>query len=287
MILIADSGSTKTEWVLLNGKQTITEVSTQGINPYFMSVEEISAVFKNELLPKLGNLNPADIKAVFYYGAGCSSVEKNAMVSAPLTHYFSTATIEVTHDLLGAARAACGTSEGIAVILGTGSNTCLFDGKNIVTNQPSLGFILGDEGSGGYIGKELLKQFLYKELPVELYNAFDKQYGITKEIILHKIYKEPMPNTYAASFTQFVSKHIEHAAMQQLVLNAFDEFFKRHISSYQHFTQYPICVIGSIGFVFEKQLQETARIYGTTIHRIIQKPMEGLISYHTQSYEGS
>lgn len=283
MILIADSGSTKTEWVLLNGKQTITEVSTQGINPYFMSVDEISDVFKNELLPKLSKTASADIRSVFYYGAGCSSAEKNALVSQPLLQLFGHANIEVTHDLLGAARAACGTEEGIGVILGTGSNTCLFNGKEIVANQPSLGFIMGDEGSGGHIGKELLKQFLYGELPNELHHSFEKQYGITKEIILHKIYKEPRPNAYAASFTQFVSKHIEHTAMQRLVLNAFDEFFKRHVSSYHNFTQYPICVIGSIGFVFEKQLQEIANIYGTSIQRIIQKPMEGLISYHTQS----
>jgi glucosamine kinase len=282
MILIADSGSTKTEWVLLSGKQTVLEVSTRGINPYFLSVDEIASIFKDELLSKFDQVNIADIKNVFYYGAGCSSIEKNAMISEPLTGFFVNATVDVTHDLLAAARAACGAEEGIAVILGTGSNTCLFDGKNIVANQPSLGFILGDEGSGGYIGKELLKQFLYGELPIELHNEFDKQYEITKEIILNKIYKEPMPNTYAASFTKFVAKHIEHTAMQQLVLGAFDEFFKRHISSYKNFTQYPISVIGSIAHVFEKQLKQTAANYGTGIHRIIQKPMEGLISYHTE-----
>ncbi len=283
MILIADSGSTKTEWVVLDGKRTVSEVYTRGINPYFLSVDEISDIFKTELLTGLHPVNISDIKAVFYYGAGCSSAEKSAMVSNPLEQFFTHARVEVMHDLLGAARAACGTTEGIAAILGTGSNSCLFNGQEIVANQPSLGFILGDEGSGGHIGKELLKQFLYGELSTELHNEFDTQYSINKEIILHKIYKEPMPNTYAASFTQFVSRHIAHPSMQQLVLNSFDAFFKRHISSYKNFTQYPISVIGSIGFVFEKQLQETAGTYGTSIHRIIQKPMEGLIMYHTES----
>jgi glucosamine kinase len=280
MILIADSGSTKTEWVLLDGKPMLNGLHTKGVNPYFLSVEEITHIFSTELIPQL-NVDPSLITEVHYYGAGCSSTEKCSMVELPLAQYFTNAKIEVTHDLLGAARAACGHHEGIAAILGTGSNSCLFDGSTIVANQPSLGFIMGDEGSGGYIGKELLKQFLYRELPEELHRAFDQKYSITKEIVLQKIYKESMPNTYAASFTQFVAAHIQTPAMQQLVLDAFDVFFKRHISSYPQFTHYPISVIGSVGFVFEQQLREIASNYQTTIHQLIQKPMDGLIQFHT------
>lgn len=280
MILIADSGSTKTEWVLLDGKPILNGLHTKGVNPYFLSVEQITHIFSTELIPHLG-VDPSQITEIHYYGAGCSTVEKCSMVQLPLAQYFTNAQIEVTHDLLGAARSACGHQEGIAAILGTGSNSCLFDGQNIVANQPSLGFIMGDEGSGGYIGKELLKQFLYGELPEELHQAFDQRYAITKEIVLQKIYKEPMPNTYAASFTQFVAGHIQTPAMKQLVLDAFDVFFKRHLSSYPQFTKYPISVIGSVGFVFEQQLREIASTYHTTIHQLIQKPMDGLIQFHT------
>lgn len=280
MILIADSGSTKTEWVLLDGKTIVTQVNTAGVNPYFLSVEQIQTLFNTTLAPNLG-ADVGTIREIFYYGAGCSSSEKCEMVAQPLRNIFPNASVEVTHDLLGAARAACGHQMGIAAILGTGSNSCLFDGQNILSNQPSLGFILGDEGSGGYIGKELLKQFLYNELPTDLHQLFDEQYALTKEIVLQKVYKEPMPNTYAASFTAFVADHIHSPAMQQLVLDAFDAFFKRHLTSYPHYTQYPISVVGSIGFVFEQQLREIAARYHTTIHQLVRKPMEGLIGFHT------
>jgi N-acetylglucosamine kinase-like BadF-type ATPase len=281
MILIADSGSTKTEWVLLEGKQIIREVNTFGINPYFMTVEQMGTILQNELLPQLQQNDTSNIDTLFYYGAGCSSDEKCGMISQSLKYFFPNTPMLIYHDLLGAARAACGTEEGIAVILGTGSNSCLFNGEQIVANQPSLGFILGDEGSGGYIGKELLKLFLYNELPPALTTLFQEEYALTKEIILNKIYKELSPNRYAASFTRFVSRNIHYPEMQTLVIMAFDEFFKRHISSYPNFQQYPISVVGSIGFIFEKQLKQVATKYHCSIKRTIQKPMDGLIHYHS------
>jgi glucosamine kinase len=280
MILIADSGSTKTEWVLLGGKGFSAEYTTRGVNPYFLSVADITTLFQSELIPQLSGIDLRSVHNVFYYGAGCSSEEKCAMVQEPLQSLFPAAVVAVTHDLLGAARAGCGSKEGIAVILGTGSNSCLFDGEKIVANQPSLGFILGDEGSGGYIGKELLKQFLYHELPLQLHEAFVQEYQLSKEQILNKVYKEPMPNTFAASFTPFVAKHLNTDSMQQLVLDAFDVFFKRHISAYPNHAAYPISVIGSVGFVFKQQLQEIAARYHTHIQQLIQKPMDGLIRFH-------
>jgi len=282
MILIADSGSTKTEWLLLNGKQQIAEAHTQGINPYFMTEEQIHHILVNELIPQLSAAKSTDIQQVFYYGAGCSSSQKCAMVVHPLSTLFSNATIMVEHDLLAAARAACGTKMGMAVILGTGSNSCLFDGKHIVKNQPSLGFILGDEGSGGHIGKELIKQFLYKELPAELQYKFEQTFHFDKDEILNTIYKKPMPNRYAASFVPFVANHIAHVHMQQLVSDCFSEFFKRHILSYSQFTQTPLSAVGSIAFIFKQQLIKTAAKFNVSIATIIQKPMEGLIAYHTQ-----
>lgn len=283
MILIADSGSTKTEWVLLDKQQVLAELYTQGINPYFQTVDQIASIVTDELLPQLPASHISLITHVFYYGAGCSSTEKCAMVHHPLTHTFSKAQVEVDHDLLAAARAACGTQNGIAAILGTGSNSCLFDGKNIMANQPSLGFILGDEGSGGHIGKELLKQYVYSELPADLYELFIREYMLTKEIILENIYKKPMPNRYAASFTRFVGKHIAHPHMQQLVLDSFTEFFRRHIASYPDYQTYSLSAVGSVAFIFNEQLQTVANNHSVRIERIIQKPMEGLIHYHTQA----
>lgn len=283
MILIADSGSTKTEWVLLDQQRVVAELYTQGINPYFQTIEQISSVITEELLPQLPLTNAPLITNLFYYGAGCSSEAKCGMVREPLAQTFTQAIIEVDHDLLAAARAACGTQKGIAAILGTGSNSCLFDGKNIVANQPSLGFILGDEGSGGHIGKELLKQFVYSELPADLYELFMREYLLTKEVILDNIYKKPMPNRYAAAFTRFAGKHISHPHIQLLVMDCFREFFKRHISFYPDYTTYALSAVGSVSYIFSIQFVAVAKEFNITVQQTIQKPMEGLIRYHTQA----
>lgn len=280
MKLIADSGSTKTQWVLIEQNQVIGDYQTQGINPYYQSAGQIENVFANELLPQLDANVTEQISRIYYYGAGCSSLEQCEKVHKTLAKYFSKATIEVNHDLLGAARAACGAKAGIAAILGTGSNSCLYSGLNILANQPSLGFILGDEGSGGHIGKNLLSQFVYKELTPELHLAFEQTYALTKEMILENIYQKPMPNRYAASFTRFVAEHIKHPQMTELVQHSFSEFFKHHICSYQNYSQYSLSAVGSVAFVFEKQLREVAKQFSITITSVIQNPMEGLIRYH-------
>ena len=283
MILIADSGSTKTEWVLLNGKQIIAELYTQGINPYFQSGVQIAAIVNDELLPQLPFVNAPLVTHIYYYGAGCSSSEKCEMIEQALAPFFIHAVKEINHDLLAAARAACGNEKGLAAILGTGSNSCLFDGQHIVSNQPSLGFILGDEGSGGYIGKELLKQFLYHELPADLHQLFNNQYQLTKEMVLEHIYKNSMPNRYAASFVPFVAQYIQHPYLQQLVCTSFDEFFKRHITSYTNYSSYSLSAVGSVAYVFQQQVKIVAAQYQIAIKHIFQKPMEGLIHYHTHS----
>ncbi|MES2558456.1 MAG: N-acetylglucosamine kinase [Bacteroidota bacterium] len=283
MILIADSGSTKTEWVLLEQQHVVAELYTQGLNPYFQTIEQVAAVISEELMPQLPAVKAPLITDVFYYGAGCSSTDKCEMIRVPLVQTFTKATVTVEHDLLAAARAACGTNKGIAAILGTGSNSCLFDGKDILANQPSLGFILGDEGSGGHIGKELLKQFVYSELPADVYELFLREYMLNKEIILEHVYKKPMPNRYAASFARFAGKHIAHPHIQQLVMDCFREFFKRHISSYPEYTSYTLSAVGSIAYIFSIQLEAVAREFAIPVKHIIQKPMEGLIHYHTQA----
>jgi N-acetylglucosamine kinase-like BadF-type ATPase len=281
MILIADSGSTKTEWVLLHHNQVICKAHTQGINPYFQNSAQIEDILSLELLPALLPHQPQQVTQVFYYGAGCSAPEPVATVAKPLHNFFGSASIEVEHDLLAAARAACGNQPGIAAILGTGSNSCLFDGTHITANQPSLGFMLGDEGSGGYIGKQLLRLFLYRELTPELYEAFATEYELTKEVVLENIYKKPMPNRYAASFTRFVGKHIDHPQMHALVIQSFTDFFRHHITSYPNYQAYALSAVGSVAVVFETQLREVCDSYGIQLKHVIKQPIDGLISFHT------
>lgn len=280
MILIADSGSTKTEWVLGTSPASVISINTQGINPYFQSEETILGILVDELIPSLPPESAEQVQTVQYYGAGCSTDATKATVRQALQHVFPQAYIEVEHDLLAAARAACGNQPGIAAILGTGSNSCLFDGTNITANQPSLGFILGDEGSGGWIGKELLRRFIYHELPEHLSKQLEQQYTLTKENILEQVYQKPMPNRYAASFTRFAGEHRTEAAIQEILFAAFDAFFKHHISSYPDFRSYPLNAVGSVAAVFADELRAVAAQYGVEHVTIIQKPMDGLIRFH-------
>lgn len=281
MKLIADSGSTKTHWVVLHDNEVVLEHHTQGINPYYQHTEAIETLLLAELMPALSQSIRSSINQICYYGAGCSSPSLCAIVENALRSLFNNVDITVHHDLLAAARAGCGNQKGIAIILGTGSNSCLYNGTDIIANQPSLGFMLGDEGSGGYIGKQLLIHYLYRELPTELAEAFSNTYQLNKESILEHIYQKPMPNRFAASFTPFISKHITHPYLQQLVSDAFEAFFKHHVSSYNQYQQYSLAAIGSIATVFETQLRATAKEYGVSISQIIKEPIQGLIQFHS------
>ncbi|MFI5222385.1 MAG: hypothetical protein ACHQK8_08675 [Bacteroidia bacterium] len=280
MIIIADSGSTKTEWVILNYGKIISEVLTQGINPYFQDEKEIERIFHKELIPQLDFHLPNSHLELFYYGAGCSSPEKCAMVERPLKKIFANAQVSVEHDLLAAARALCGKEKGIAAILGTGSNSCLFDGEKIIANNPSLGFMLGDEGSGGHMGKELLKMFVYGELDSDIKKDFDETFHLTKEIILDTVYHKPNPNRYCASFMPFVGKHISEPQMAAMVRNSFVEFFKRHITKYGNFRSLPFSCVGTVALIFHDQLTEAADQFKVNIHKVLKNPMEGLVHFH-------
>jgi glucosamine kinase len=280
MIIIADSGSTKTHWVLQQNGLTIATVFTQGINPYYVKEADIEKIFTNELVLQLSPSQVSGVTHIFYYGAGCSTPEMCRQIEVPLQRVFNKARIEVSHDLLGAARAACGKQAGIAIILGTGSNSCLYNGESIVANHPSLGFILGDEGSGGYMGKKLLQWFLYKELEETLYKDFENTYQLNKDMVLEHIYKKPMPNRYAASFAPFIYKHLSYPQMQELVLQAFRDFFTHHVCAYPDYKSYSISAVGSIAAIFEKQLREIAQKHGLTLLQIMKEPIDGLIRYH-------
>ncbi len=270
MKLISDSGSTKTDWLLTDKDFVVASCRTQGINPFIQSEEFIESVIRDELLPQIPlNGFLSDIR---FYGAGCRS-KQGQMVHAILSRHFSGANIEVASDMLCAARALCGHEAAIACILGTGANSCLFDGTEIVNNISPLGYILGDEGSGAFLGKVLLANIYKHLLSEELAEDFRAVYSLTVDEVLQRVYREPLPNRYLASFTPFLKKHESHPEIQQLLFSAFDSFFKRNILAY-HYPELPVHFVGSIAYFFQNSLQEAACHNNVNIGRIIREPLE-------------
>ncbi len=278
MKLIADSGATKTDWCLLSENGTQTIYKTQGISPHYQTSEEITATVKAELLPQLNGLIPTEI---FFYGTGCSSAKSKEIVVLGLKTVFPEAKIAVDHDLIAAARALCGREEGIACILGTGSNSCHFKDGKIAHNVPNLGFILGDEGSGGYLGKHLIQAFLNLELPKELHEKFKATYNLTHDEIILTVYTKPFPNRYLATFAKFLGENREHPFIAQLIHNGINDFFVKNITRYPEHQTLPVHFLGSIAYHFTKELKEIAASHHVTIGRILKTPMEGLVEYHS------
>jgi glucosamine kinase len=232
---------------------------------------------RREVLVQLGNQIPAQL---FFYGAGCGTPEKKQVLEAVLSKIFGIKNIEVNTDLLGAARSLCGPENGIAAILGTGSNSCSFDGENIIMNRPSLGYILGDEGSGAALGKELLRKFLYDDLDLRLKENFTKRFNLTRPQILDHIYKEPLPNRYLASFSKFIFQNIEHPQCMEMVIENFRAFFTHHVLRYPNAKEWPLHVTGSVGFYFSNLLRRVAEEQGVRLGRVTETPIAGLLNYH-------
>jgi N-acetylglucosamine kinase-like BadF-type ATPase len=276
MILIADSGSTKTDWCLVDNGVLVKQIFTKGTNPFFQTEDEISAEVSENLLPYL---DTAKVDAVWFYGAGCAFPEKNEIVRAAIARHLDVP-IEVGSDLLGAARGLCGRQPGIACILGTGSNSCFYDGKEIVSNVSPLGFILGDEGSGAVLGKMLVGDVLKNQLPAALKEEFLARYELTPAIILERVYKKPFPNRFLASLSPFLVEHLDVPEIHTLVQNGFKAFFDRNVKQYDY-KQYPVHLIGSLAYYYRSVLQEAAEQTGVRLGTIKQSPMEGLISYHS------
>ena len=276
MILIADSGSTKTDWCLVDNGVLVKQIFTKGTNPFFQTEDEISAEVSENLLPYL---DTAKVDAVWFYGAGCAFPEKNEIVRAAIARHLDVP-IEVGSDLLGAARGLCGRQPGIACILGTGSNSCFYDGKEIVSNVSPLGFILGDEGSGAVLGKMLVGDVLKNQLPAALKEEFLARYELTPAIILERVYKKPFPNRFLASLSPFLVEHLDVPEIHTLVLNGFKAFFDRNVKQYDY-KQYPVHLIGSLAYYYRSVLQEAAEQTGVRLGTIKKSPMEGLISYHS------
>jgi glucosamine kinase len=277
MILIADSGSTKTDWRLISDIGAEKEIHTAGINPHYLRTNQIYSIISEGVLPQLHQQAPTHI---YYYGAGCSSPDWNRVVEDALHQAFPASEVYVDHDLLAAARALCGNQPGIACILGTGSNSCQYDGEKISDSIPSLGFLMGDEGSGAYLGKMLIRAYLYRELPYTLVQALKHQYNLSKEVVLDSVYNAEMPGTYLATFARFIHENRAHPVIHDLIFRNFELFFRRHLSKYEGFNTLPISFVGSIAFHFTDVLQEVAEKFNARVGIISKSPCEGLIGYH-------
>ena len=280
MILIADCGSTKIDWCILKGDKLVKQFFTTGVNALLMPEDKIRATFETELKPQVEG---SEIFEVYYYGAGCLSEEICSNVSRSIASVIPSATtISVNSDLLAAARALCGRNPGIACILGTGSNSCYYDGEKICDNVSPLGYILGDEGSGAVLGKLLVGDVLKKQLPAELCEKFLKQFNLDRMKIIENVYKKPAPNRFLASLSPFLIQNIEEPAINRLVLNAFKSFFVRNIENYANFKEVPVSFVGSVGFYYREVLDEAAKALDITIGTVIKSPMEGLLKYHSK-----
>jgi N-acetylglucosamine kinase-like BadF-type ATPase len=276
--LIADSGATKAEWCLVTGSKKKT-VFTQGISPYFLTSEQIRDVLLKELCPKL---RTEQIDEIFYYGTGCASVENARMIKKTIQKVFPQSKVEVTHDLMAAARSLCKHKKGIACILGTGCNSCYYDGKKIVKNSPGLGFILGDEGSGAYLGKKILQYYLYDTFDEELRAKFDAKYVTTGAEILESVYKKPLPNRYLASFAVFLAENRGHYMIENILQDGLNDFFFTHLRKYKETSKLPVSFVGGVAYGFNDVLKELCQQYQFKLGRILKNPMEGLIEYHSE-----
>ncbi|HXU25995.1 MAG TPA: BadF/BadG/BcrA/BcrD ATPase family protein [Bacteroidia bacterium] len=280
MILLADSGSTKTTWVLLNDKKQVAESHTQGFSPSFQKTETIASIMRAELGKEILQEQKNNSLQIFYYGTGCSTEEKKQIVSKALASIFTEAKITINHDLLASALALCGNKPGIACILGTGSNSCYFDGKEIKENLLSLGYFFGDHGSGAHLGKTLLQNYLDGNLPKDLESIFSVMPEFDKEHILHNVYKEPLPQRFLASYTKIMGNYMQHDFIKNLVKQCFADFFIHQVEKYSLHKQVKINFVGSVAFHFQKQLHEVMSERGLQEGIILQSPMEGLVNYH-------
>ena len=284
MFLIADSGSTKTDWCLCKKGAILNNLQTQGINPYHQSEEAIEEVIRKELLPQLLESTEVSKLNIIFYGSGCANETACNRVKEAIYKVLGTNSITIYSDLLGAARALCGREEGIACVLGTGSNSCLYNGKEIIANIPPLGYILGDEGSSAVLGRRLVGDCLKNQLPDTLRNEFLTEYGLTQEIILEKVYRQPLANRFLASLTPFLSKHREVPEIHKLLVESFTDFFVRNVKQYRR-PWLPIHFVGSIANAFSAELKEAAESLGMELGTILQSPMEGLIKYYLEEVE--
>lgn len=277
-ILIADSGATKTEWSLKNEEGT-TVISTEGLNPYYHTTGSIQSVVMNSLKPKVSS---EEVNHIYFYGAGCDSEEKKQIVKDALSTRFKKADIYVYHDLLGAARACFFDEAGIACILGTGSNSCLYDGEKIVKHIPSLAFILGDEGSAGYFGKKLINSYFRYEIPDELIDDLEEKYDMSLDYITKGLYDNPQKSRFIASYGAFLGEHSDHPFIRNMLHEGFENFITRIVMKYPDAQNYEVRFIGSVASAHREMIKEILKENGMRAGLFVRKPMDRLVEYHTR-----
>ena len=282
MILIADCGSTKADWRLIGENGYTEDFNTRGFNPFLHSSDVVRDALKTELLP---GLKGSQVAEIYFYGAGCSDPYRCSIIESALTDLFPKALINVDHDLLAAARATCGEEAGISCILGTGSNSCLYDGEVITDNVTNLGHILGDEGSGYHLGKSLAQAYFYRELPSHLHQAFEDFCPLGKREILNEIYNKGKTNVFLSSFAQFIANHKEDPFIEQLIKEAFEIFVLRHVCKYKDYENLPVSFIGSIAFHFQDILLKVLESHFIQAGVIVKKPIERLVAFHQKSHK--
>lgn len=284
MILVADSGSTKTNWCLITTGHKKYFFDTEGYNPYFVNAQYIIS----SLLPALPQkLDPQKVTGIYFYGAGCFD-DKRQIISGALSSIFTNASIYVGLDLLGSAKALLGNKPGFIAILGTGANSCLYDGTKITANIDSLGYLLGDEGSGFYIGRKILSDYAREYMPLPVRDEFFTTYGLTREAIMELMYSEKLPNRFCAQFTKFISTSIaDENYTRYLVKSAFIDFFTSLVTRYENYQHHTFNCTGSIGYTFRDILIETAKVFGMQAGTIIKRPIEGLADYHAQQLKNN
>ncbi len=275
MRLIADSGSTKVDWRAIHSDGSVQEITTAGINPFFQTEEQIIYELQQHLLPDIS----AAIKEIYFYGAGVSSPEKVQILQNCFRTVFPKARSNAYTDLLAAARALCGHKAGIACILGTGANSCFYDGENIVDNVPACGYILGDEGSGAVLGRKFISDYLKRQLPADITALFDQKYGLNYNSIIERVYRQPFPNRFLATFSVFLFENKTNPHINKLLKSSFEEFFMRNIIHYDY-KKYKVNLVGSVAYHYRDIIEEVAAENGIKIGTVLKSPIDGLVEYH-------
>lgn len=278
MILIADSGASKTDWRLITKDKEISQFRGIGFNPNYQTSEEMAQELRVDFLMNLSE----EVEAIYYYGAGCTSHKNRQQVELALRSIFKRAEIIVDHDLMAAARATCGSRPGIACILGTGSNSCDYDGELIIAKRPAPGYILGDEGGGAYIGKRFLADFIHEEMPKKIRDLVLEKFQLDNPQIIEHVYQRPFPGRYMASFCRFITDHKHEPYCYMLYYQSFVEFFKKHIMKYDDYKKKPVNFVGSIAFYNSDILRSAAYDHDIHVNLILEGPISGLALYHQQ-----
>lgn len=276
MILVADSGSSKSDWMLALPDSKPLSFATKGLNPFFNNEKDIARVIQSvpEIIPYA-----AEIHEVYFFGTGCTSPDRREMVSNALSQLFTNAFISIETDLIGSAYATCGKNKGYIATLGTGSDVSFFDGEQVLPSKHGLGYVLGDEGSGSWFGKNLVTRYLYGTMPPELHVKFQERFPISKDAVIKHIYQREAPNVYLASFVPFMAENIEHPYVVDLLHRGFGEYIRTNIKPFPDYSAYVCHFVGSIAYHFEPQLRHACAQYGVQVGKILKSPIEELFKF--------